>query len=246
METFVKFFISLLLLFTLHTPVGLYASTEEEQIEHLDINEVLSNDSYTMGENPAITVLDNGLVVSVQADENHLTYSLGEYNEDSHSMYWTKSFQYGEMITGGNPSSISIDTLPNGDVIQVYEFVDIIFYSLGRYEEGKINWYSMNNYFGMGEHPSLTVMENGHLVLVNEGLNTNALWYGYGTFENDEAWHRNMVHFDKGLEPSVSALDDGKIVVTHKEEVNGNLWSTIGTIDPDKKMVEFESAVRYE
>ncbi|MEW9503427.1 hypothetical protein, partial [Jeotgalibacillus marinus] len=239
MKKIIKLFMASLLIFTLYTPTGSHASEASNE----------EGFAYTDGEDPSIAVLDDGLVVSVQLEENQLTYSLGEYkgNTEYGYMHWNDSVPYGDIYNDEKPSSISIATLPNGDVIQVYELLDKIYYSLGRYEEGKINWYSSYKYFGVGEHPSLTIMDNGHLILVNEGLNTDALWYGYGTFENDEVtWHRNMITFDKGLEPSVSALDDGKIVVTHKEEVNGNLWSTIGTIDPDKKMVEFESAVRYE
>ncbi|MEW9503394.1 hypothetical protein [Jeotgalibacillus marinus] len=241
MKKMIKLFMALLLIFTLNTPVGAYASTEEEQLEHLDINELSSNDSYTMGENPSITVLDNGLVVSVNDRDGKLSYQLGEYEEDK--MHWTPSVEYG----GGEKPTIS--TLDNGDIIEVHEGGNHeLHYNLGRYEDGTINWYSVNNFYGLGDHPNVEVLTTGDIVLVFEGqqVDNTGVYYEYGTFENDKVtWYKNGIEYDKGLQPSVTALANGQLLKTHKSVSDSYLWASVNRSSVDNHSVSVIGAA-YE
>ncbi|MEW9503393.1 hypothetical protein, partial [Jeotgalibacillus marinus] len=162
MKTFTKILIALLMIFTLNTPVGASASTENVTLEYLDIDELSSSDNYANGENPSITVLDNGLVVSVNDKDGKTSYQLGEYEDDQ--IFWTHPVEYG----GGEKPTIA--TLTNGNIIEVHEGGNHeLHYNLGRYEDGKIDWYSVNNYYGKGDHPNVTLLTNGDIVLVFEG-----------------------------------------------------------------------------
>ncbi|MEW9503453.1 hypothetical protein, partial [Jeotgalibacillus marinus] len=125
-------------------------------------NDVSADENYANGESPAITVLDNDLVVSVNDKDGKLSYQLGEYDNDK--VYWTKPVEYGD---GEKPT---IATLENGDLLEVHEGENHeLHYNLGRYEDGTIDWYSVDNYYGKGDHPNVTLLTNGDIVLVFEG-----------------------------------------------------------------------------
>ncbi|MEW9503396.1 hypothetical protein, partial [Jeotgalibacillus marinus] len=90
-----------------------------------------ASDWLTTGENPSITVLNNGLVLMVNDNGGKLEYKLGEYYD--FRVYWTQAREYG----GGND----------------------LYYSLGRYTDKAIHWYSKDNYYGKGNKPNVAVSE---------------------------------------------------------------------------------------
>ncbi|MEW9503418.1 hypothetical protein [Jeotgalibacillus marinus] len=96
---------------------------------------------YASGNNPAITGLNNGLVVAIKDDGGHLSYQIGEYANDK--MYWTVPVNYD---TGKKPS---VTTLPNGEIVEFHEDPTgkYLFYNLGRFDSisRSIDWYSVGN-----------------------------------------------------------------------------------------------------
>ena len=77
MKALYKISISLLVMFTMLLPTNVYASEGEEEIG----NEQFEN-YYAWGHNPAITVLDNGVIVAIHQYNNTLHYQTGIYTGD--------------------------------------------------------------------------------------------------------------------------------------------------------------------
>ncbi|MEW9503410.1 hypothetical protein [Jeotgalibacillus marinus] len=140
MKTISKLIISLFMMISIFNPIESHAATNKIKLEYLDINEVDPKPYYSWGDNPSVTVLDNGLVLSVSDYLGDLTYTLGEYYNGE--VYWTFPVAYD---TGTDPSVITLD---DGELLEIHfdpRGVDNIYYNLGRYENGKINWYSIGN-----------------------------------------------------------------------------------------------------
>ncbi|MEW9502479.1 hypothetical protein [Jeotgalibacillus marinus] len=200
-------------------------------------SEMSSLPGYANGENPAITVLDNELVVSVNDKDGKLSYQLGEYHDGQ--VYWTDPVEYGD---GEKPT---LATLANGDIIEVHEGGNHeLHYNLGRYDpygEEEIDWYSTDNFYGIGDLPNVDVMINGDIVLVNEGqtIDDIGVYYEYGTFENEKVtWYRNGVHYENGLQPSITALDNGRLLKTQKSVSDNHLWLSMNQSSKDNHSID--------
>ncbi|MEW9503340.1 hypothetical protein [Jeotgalibacillus marinus] len=143
MKTISKMIFSMLVVFALFYPDSeSHAATDKEGLQYLDINEVDPKPYYSWGDNPTITVLDNGLVLSVSEYKGDLTYTLGEFYEGE--IYWTFPEAYD---TGREPEILTLD---DGELLEVHishRSFDI-YYNLGRFNEetNDIDWYSVGNF----------------------------------------------------------------------------------------------------
>ncbi|MEW9502480.1 hypothetical protein, partial [Jeotgalibacillus marinus] len=210
--------------------------TNLPQLEILDRFNVRGHSVYSTGKTPSITVLKNGLVLSVMEKDGKLNYQLGE-NYDFR-MYWTGYIQYGE---GKNPS---IALLENGHIIEMHEGPNNgLYYNLGEYTgDNKINWYSKDNYYATGDKPNVTVLRgdglwDSEVVVVNEGWGpfNDALYYGYGTIDGGTTidWVTDQSRgrqYDKGHMPSVATLDNGLFLKSHKSQWNSHLWQSVNKL----------------
>ncbi|MEW9503339.1 hypothetical protein [Jeotgalibacillus marinus] len=227
MKTVSTFITSLLVLFYLFNPIKSYASTDKVELDYLDINEVDPKPYYSWGDNPTITVLDNGLVLSVSEYKGDLTYTLGEFYEGE--IYWTFPVGYD---TGKNPS---VTTMDNGDVIEIHmgPIFTSLYYNLGRYEDGKINWYSIGNKYDSGRDPNITVLSTGNIVSLQRDSGSYNSSYVVGTYNDgsinwDDQFYRYGNNSHTSGNASLTELNDGRILGSH--ENNGNLEYIIGNL----------------
>ncbi|MEW9503408.1 sialidase family protein, partial [Jeotgalibacillus marinus] len=220
MKMFIKLFFSLLLMVSIFTETS-YAKDEIE---------IQSNvaDFYSYGKNPSITKLDNGLVISMVEGQttDFLYYQLGE--EKKGRVEWSDDqIQY---AIGKEPS---VTILGNGDVLTTYELrrpgtierIDL-YYSIGRYKDGKINWYSKDNLLIRDSwNASITTLSNGKVILSAQKALYDRMDYGIGyqvgNFDEDKGemtWSESHL-FDNGVDPSMEQLDNGYILTVYETGV---------------------------
>ncbi|MEW9503430.1 hypothetical protein [Jeotgalibacillus marinus] len=225
----------------IHEQIGRYE--DDQLVWNLPLN---SDSNYGVGENPSITVLDNGLVLSTKDHKGDLLYQLGEYIDGE--MYWTDPVKYD---TGKKPSVLS---LGDGYVVDVHEGgIGFIYYNLGRYENGEINWYSVGNHYvthGDSYSPQIDILSNGTIVNVYHtsffGVAYN-LYYQHATFENGTLeWIDTSIasdFYDNGNYPNIAVLKDDYILETHSGENSADLWYSIGKAQDYS--IDFISAEKY-
>ena len=166
-----KLFLIVILFLGIFTPNEASASSEDVELELLDMEDIQSNPdpNYAWGDDPSVTVLDNGLVVAIREQNGVLSYQIGE-RDDYNYVNWTYPTDIG---SGKKPTVTALD---NGDVLLVYEHSERfsltkLYYSLGRMEDGKVDWYTTGNEFVedgssvIGYDPSVTVLDNGDVLI---------------------------------------------------------------------------------
>ncbi|MEW9502892.1 hypothetical protein [Jeotgalibacillus marinus] len=250
---FTKLFLAILLFVSMLVPHEVSASEEKSAFKlgkefGLEIlSDVLVNPDpeYSRGNSPAITVLDNGLVVAIKEYDLKLYYQFGEYNDGK--MYWSYPKEYD---TGFSPTA---STLPNGHIIDIHlghYWKQKLFYNLGRYDEktGEIDWYSVGNFYN--EHakdPSMTVLANGDVLEVHENGSdmSNNLYYNLGRYKDGKIeWNSLGNKYDAGRTPSITALDNGSVLEVHKSQWNNGLWYSTGTQNGNS--FDFTDSSNYE
>ncbi|MEW9503182.1 hypothetical protein [Jeotgalibacillus marinus] len=237
---FSKLFLVTLLIVSIFTPKVIFASNEGENsksIEEIELDILNMEDiqdepdpignehEYARGKSPAITVLDNGLIVAIKELDGILSYQLGEFKYEK--IWWTSPINYD---AGEEPS---ITTLPSGDDVMVVNQVfnnDTdeydIYYTTGQFENGDMNWSERSKYTdGAGSKPSITTVDDSVVMVREYGTE---LHYSVGVIgETDVNWTLKG-KYGEGHSPSITTLDNGDLLALHVEE-NASMY-TMGEI----------------
>ncbi|MEW9503409.1 hypothetical protein [Jeotgalibacillus marinus] len=244
MKRFSKLIIYSIMMISIFIPIESYAATNKVELEYLDINEVNPNPYYSWGDNPAVTVLDNGLILSVSDYKGDLTYTLGEYYNGK--VYWKFPEAYD---TGKKPS---ITTLDNGDVMEVHQgngFMSGLFYNLGRYDENNnIDWYSVGNLLNplYGGESSIESVDGTQVIAFQNPY--NEIEYIMGVYEDRDfqvksEGHGGLSYFS--VTPNITKVDN-KIIDFHKSYWNDGLWYTFAGINHDYFNLSPRDSVKFD
>ncbi|MEW9502893.1 hypothetical protein [Jeotgalibacillus marinus] len=219
MKTFsllTKLVLTTLLFLSAFIPNQVSASTENVELDILNIEDIDVNPdrNYARGNNPSISVLDNGLVIAIKDYQGKLSYQLGEYKNEQ--LYWTYPEEYD---TGQNPS---VTVLDNGHILEVHDTGSgRLFYNLGRYEDGKIIWYRVGKQYDTGRRPDLITLSNGVVMEVHEGQLFGGGYYTFGRYDETYStmnWFNVGNRYGGNIQETVIAqLHDGDIINVAEE-----------------------------
>ncbi|MEW9501135.1 hypothetical protein [Jeotgalibacillus marinus] len=183
---------------------------------------------YADGNNPSLTVLDDGQLVNVYEDQtsNNIYYQLGEFEEGV--INWSdKPIHYS---VGENPS---VTVLDNGHIAAVREEDGLLYYDVGEYTDGKIDWnieipieipelkylnideVDPDNNYAWGEDSAITVLQNGLVLAVKDRLGD--LGFQLGEYLDGKMYWTRPVDFEKGHNPSLTTSWDGTVIVTYHQ-----------------------------
>ncbi|MEW9503338.1 hypothetical protein [Jeotgalibacillus marinus] len=227
----------------LHYNIGKYENG------YINWYDQINNNYYDNGVEPSVTILDNGDILEVHRGGDPLNpnmykmyYNLGRYTSDGRIHWYSMGNNYD---SGKDPY---ITTLQDGRVLEVHGTSnlanDSLWYNLGSFEDGKINWTKNEQFDGFGKDPLAIQLDNGSIFTIFEGTrgNNNPIWHRTGEMNGNEIkWTSSTENQLFGRSNSVVQLHDGTLLNVHKDPNNNTLWYQFGRFEPAQNNVVWES-----
>ena len=114
---------------------------------------------------------------------------------------------------------------------------------------GKIEWGNSHN-FGKGSHPTISINDDGTVVVVHKSQWHRRLFYRVGSVSKEDlmiTWSREeSTYYDSGMRPVVALNNKGQVLEMHMTSTFGS-YSTlyrVGTLQEDST-VTWPDSVRY-
>ena len=188
-----------------------------------------SSKKFDVGYKPSISMNDYNIIVETHEKNtrgNTVVFKMGILNNDE--IEWS----FSEVKENGKNPSISINNQNN--FIIVTENDGFLNYQVGkttnnlplisniRKTEFQINWGNLEKSSEKGKEPSITLTDDGFVILVYQINNKLMQKFGY-IKDMSIFWHENAVYFDDGKNPCVANNGNFAIQVHESEKFN-TLW----------------------
>ncbi|NBI28144.1 hypothetical protein [Chengkuizengella marina] len=201
-------------------------------------NSFAGQGQYDIGTNPSVTYLKDEIAFEIHQEQlvpgdrpyNKLYYKIGKYKDKS-DIEWDIGHTY--LDDGIEPSATRLD---NGDILVVYrdDTNEELYYSLGKYKNGNMDWYVVGERYATGMNPSVTVLKNGDILSIHQGQMLpgdwpyNRLYYQIGKYNNNDIEWSGRTYLDDGIEASLALTDNNHALAVYRKDTNEELYYALG------------------